>query len=206
MQKTYLIAFMCLLVATVKLVAQEGRKCGFDLFYNELLNVNSQVDLESHFQAQVKQRSMQKSNTIVTVPTVVHVIYRTQTQNISNQQINNQINVINNDFRKLNADTINVVSGDSKADLRIEFRLATQDPNGNASTGITKTATNIQNVCDFQNGTYDQVAPAWDRDSYMNIWVCEVGGGIAGFAFPPNTPGVSKGKDGIVIDLSLIHI
>jgi len=200
MNKFYLIAILFIQLFITILKAQETKKCGFDLIYQSLANDSDRIIFESNFQEQNKKRSNQKSSAIITIPTVVHVIYRNSTQNISNQQINNQINVINLDFRKLNADTTNVVGGDSKADMRIEFRLATQDPNGNVTTGVTRTSTSIPNVCDFNKGSYDSIVPAWDRDSYMNIWVCEAGSGVAGYAYPPNFPGVSKDADGIVVD------
>lgn len=182
------------------LFGQEHKVCGFGEIYHSLLKDSLNKDFEIQSKENEKKWSIHKSNEIITIPTVVHVIYRTATQNISNLQIQKQINIINDDYRKLNADTTNVVSGDSKADMRIEFRLATRDPQGNATTGITRTSTTLFNVGDFNSGTYAQIVPAWDRDSYMNIWVCEIGGGLAGFAFPPGLAGITASEDGIVID------
>ena len=54
----------------------------------------------------VKQKlSARLTNTIITIPVVVHVIYSKAEQNISDAQIHSQIEALNNDFRRLNADT-----------------------------------------------------------------------------------------------------
>ena len=72
-----------------------------------------------------------------TIPTVVHVVYRTERQNISNAQIDSQIRILNADFRKKNADRTKVpdVFEPLHADCRIQFRLATKDVFGNAASG-----------------------------------------------------------------------
>jgi hypothetical protein len=78
--------------------------------------------------------------TTIRIPVVVHVIYNTAQQNISDAQIQSQITVLNNDFRKLNADINKVPSefAGRAADTNIEFYLATTDPNGRPTTGITR--------------------------------------------------------------------
>jgi hypothetical protein len=136
---------------------------------------------------------------VITIPVVVHVLYRTSAQNISDAQINSQIAVLNNDFRRLNADITNtpgIFSGVA-SDVEIQFCLATIDPSGNATTGITRKSTTkssfgTNNSVKFnsQGGTN-----AWPRDSYLNIWVCNIGGGILGYA---QFPGGAAATDGVV--------
>ena len=83
--------------------------------------------------------------TIITIPIVVHVVWRNPQQNITDAQIFSQIDVLNKDFRKLNIDTINTptIWQPIAADCEIEFCMATIDPNGNATTGITRTQTTV---------------------------------------------------------------
>ena len=78
---------------------------------------------------------------VVTIPVVFHVLYKNTTQNISDAQINSQLTVLNNDYRKLNADFNSVVPAAFRplaADVEIVFCKATRTPTGAASTGITR--------------------------------------------------------------------
>jgi len=138
---------------------------------------------------------------VVVIPVVVHVVYRTTTENISDAQILSQIAVLNADFRKLNADVANtppLFSG-LAADSEIEFCMAQRDPSGNATTGITRkyynrTSWGTSNA--VKNPAQGGVAP-WDATKYLNIWVCNIGGGILGYA---QFPGGSTATDGVVVD------
>ena len=110
---------------------------------------------------------------------------------------NHRVDVLNADFRRLNADANN--TWPQAQDSEIEFCLATVDPNGNATTGITRTSTNTTAF-----GTNDQVKSnssggkdAWDASKYMNMWVCDISGGILGYA---QFPGGNPATDGVVID------
>ncbi|HEX5023660.1 MAG TPA: hypothetical protein VFV68_00245, partial [Agriterribacter sp.] len=80
---------------------------------------------------------------IVIIPVVVHVLYNKPGQNISNAQIQSQLAVLNKDFRKENADTAQIPPAFASlaADSRIQFELAKFDPEGRATSGITRKAT-----------------------------------------------------------------
>ncbi|NNL92387.1 MAG: T9SS type A sorting domain-containing protein [Saprospiraceae bacterium] len=132
---------------------------------------------------------------IVTIPVVVHVVYNTAAQNISTAQINSQITILNEDFRRLNSDANG--TWPQAADSEIEFCLATVDPNGNTTSGITRTSTSVT-----AHGTNDSVKftssggiDAWPTSDYLNIWVCNIGGGILGYA---QFPGGPASTDGVV--------
>lgn len=137
----------------------------------------------------------------ITIPVVVHVVYNTSEQNISDFQIQTQIAVLNEDYRKLNGDVGNVPSVWSNlvADVGIEFALATCNPNGFQTSGITRTQTSVDNWLTSDNikssamGGHDP----WDNDSYLNIWVGNIQSGFLGWAYQPGiTP---DWKDGVVI-------
>jgi hypothetical protein len=110
------------------------------------------------------------------IPVVVHVIHRGGPENISDDQIKSQIDVLNLDYRKKNTDVANVPAPFKPlaADAMIEFALATVDPNGQATNGITRTRTNrpqifADNAMKFTSqGGHD----AWDTARYLNMWVC----------------------------------
>jgi PKD repeat protein len=140
-------------------------------------------------------------NQVYIIPVVFHIIHENGNENISQEQINDAINVLNRDFRKLNADTADIVDAfdDIAADTYIEFRLATIDPDGNCHSGINRIVSPLTN-----DGTNSDMKALsyWPRNSYLNIWVCaEIGSGIAGFT---NLPGDVNGnwgafEDGIVM-------
>ncbi|MCS6990841.1 MAG: M43 family zinc metalloprotease [Chitinophagales bacterium] len=139
--------------------------------------------------------------TVVTIPVVFHVVYNTTAENLSDDQLLSQLQVLNEDFRRLNPDagSTRAAFAPVAADCEIEFCLAQRDPNGNPTNGIirvytTKTSfTSNDDVKKSSKGGSD----AWDRNSYLNIWVCDLSGGLLGYAQFPGGPATT---DGIVID------
>lgn len=151
-------------------------------------------------------RTMSDTVPVIRIPVVVHVVYNTSTQNISDAQIKSQIDVLNADYRRLNADTTNTPSVWKKlgGDSKIEFCLAIQDPDNNVTTGITRTNTtvtsfadpNMDNVKFSAKGGIDN----WDPTKYLNIWVCTLANKTLGYATFPTDLGDSPELDGVVID------
>ena len=136
-------------------------------------------------------------NGVISIPVVVHVVYNTSSENISDQQVFSQIQVLNEDFRRMNADADN--TWPQAADSEIEFCLATIDPSGNPTNGITRTATAASSFSTNDQVKFDSRGGknAWPSDQYMNIWVCDIGGSILGYA---QFPGGPVNTDGIVVD------
>jgi hypothetical protein len=137
----------------------------------------------------------------VTIPVVVNVVYNTTSQNISDAQIQSQIDVLNADFRRLNADVSNVpaVWQSLAADFEINFCLATQDPTGAATTGIRRRSTTSTSFSTNDAVKYNAQGglDAWDRNKYLNLWVCNLSGTLLGYA---QFPGGAAATDGVVID------
>ena len=102
-----------------------------------------------------------------------------QNQNISENQINSQIQVLNEDFRRLNSDGVNTPTAFSglASDVEIELRLASIDPNGNPTNGITRTSTTTTGfswTADDVKNSSSGGQNAWDSRNYLNIWVCNI--------------------------------
>ena len=137
----------------------------------------------------------------VTIPVVVNVIWNTTAENISDAQIQSQIDVLNADFRALNADRLNTPSIFSNliADFEINFCLATQDPSGNATTGIRRQNTTRTSFSsnDAMKYTAQGGLDAWDRNKYLNLWVCDLSSTLLGYA---QFPGGAAATDGVVCD------
>lgn len=140
----------------------------------------------------------------VVIPVVVHVIHRGGPENISKDQIQSQIDVLNHDYRKTNTD-ISKVPAPFKplaADAFVEFVLASKDPDGNPTDGITRTQTSVaefgaDNAMKFAaQGGHD----AWDSTRYLNMWVCpELMDGVNSLLGYAQFPGGLPATDGVAI-------
>jgi hypothetical protein len=130
---------------------------------------------------------------IYRIPVVVHIIYNTPEQNISDSQIQSQIVVLNDDYRRLNADARWTPTPfvPVAADSRIEFALAVRDPSCNSTSGITRTPTTVrcwswgdQRMKSSSTGGCDP----WDVKKYLNIWVVNYCNGLGESSFPGSPP------------------
>lgn len=137
---------------------------------------------------------------VITIPVVVHVLYKDASQNISDEQIHSQIDVLNKAFQLLHADTNKIPARfrDLAANCRIEFCLAKVDPQGYATNGIVRRSTwvTMYGVDDRIKFTDQGGSDAWDSQRYLNIWVGNLAGGIVGYSSPIGGP---ANKDGIAI-------
>lgn len=134
------------------------------------------------------------------IPVVVHVIYKTAEQNISYEQIQSQIDVLNEDFsgNSYNKAKIPDVWKNLNDDSNIRFHLARKDPAGNPASGITRTPTTLDAfpVSNQMKSTATGGQDAWPDTIYLNIWVCNLANNVLGFA---QYPGGNPETDGIVI-------
>ncbi len=137
---------------------------------------------------------------LITLPVVVHVVHRAPDENISDAQVKSQITVLNRDFRVKNPDKRNVpgVWKSLLADANIDFELATEDPDGKPTSGITRTATTVDSF-GLDNGVKSSATGGvnpWPTDRYLNFWVCRLSENLLGYAQFPGGPAET---DGVVI-------
>ena len=143
--------------------------------------------------------SFTAAGAVIVIPVVVHVLYNTAVQNISDAQVQSQIDVLNEDFRKRNADATKTPSMFTGlvSDIGIEFRLATRTPLGAVTNGIIHKYTKTQSwgTNDAMKNSKRGGADAWDTGKYLNIWACNLGQGLLGYA---QFPGGAASTDGVV--------
>jgi hypothetical protein len=138
-----------------------------------------------------RETAVPKKAKLVTIRTVVHVVYKTDEQNVSLTQIRSQITALNKDFRATNADrsTTPAPWRGLITDSRIRFKLVK----------VTRTRT-AKNGFGFDDGvkrpSSGGIAPV-DPKRHMNIWVCALTGGLLGYAQFPGGPAAT---DGVVIN------
>lgn len=151
-----------------------------------------------------------QSGGVITIPVVVHVIHNGQpvgtAPNITDPQVESQITVMNNDFRRLTG-TPGFNNNPIGADVMVQFALAKVDPNGNPTNGINRV-----NLCQASWSTVainSTVKPTtqWDPALYLNMWSVQFSDPtLLGYAqFPDasglgglNTSGGAANTDGVV--------
>ena len=144
-----------------------------------------------------------QSELVYKIPIVFHVVYNNSSQYVTYAQVQSQLQVLNADYRRLNSDTglAPSVFKALGADAGIEFCLAKQDPNGLPTSGVTYTMSSnssfsydTEDVKNSNTGGKD----AWDTKKYLNVWVCNLQGGILGYyPYPMN---IGNATDGVVIN------
>jgi len=199
--------FIFALLLIFQLQSPAQRFCGTTEYLNELKNENSNITqsqelLEIRIQQFIQENSSSTQRMVLLIPVVVHVVYNTDAENISDAQVQSQIDVLNEDYRKLNADanlTPNIYQS-LAADCEIEFCLATRTIDNLPTNGITRTQSTAGNF--GMGNAVKQAATggkdAWNSTRYLNIWVCDLSEPVLGFATLPGT--ASAPFDGVVID------
>jgi hypothetical protein len=149
------------------------------------------------FQANKASNANRVTAGLVTIPVVVHVVYNTAAQNVSQAQIDAQIKVLNEDFAKTNTDVSNTPSVFTAAATNVRFVLAKRDPSGNATTGVVRRSTKTRSFSsnDFVKYTSKGGSDAWPASQYLNLWLCNLGQGLLGYA---QFPGGAAATDGVV--------
>jgi len=196
MKKTTLLLTALLLAAVFTYAQTPQRKCGTMDYLEQ--QKSADPSLENNMQALDDQ--MQKwidnnqdyinnSKVVITVPVVVHVVYSTTAQNITDARVQEQINILNRDYAGLNTHSMGSFSTSLKVNTELQFCLAQRTPTGAATTGIERRSTTVTSFSS-NNGVkyYSQGGlDAWNPSKYINIWVCNLGGGLCGYAQFPST-------------------
>ena len=149
------------------LLSQDILPCGKNIMSNVAIsnepNLKKNLDSLRNQQNSILNKISFKNNYII--PTVIHIIHDGGSSNISNDQIYDAIRIINEDFNKLNDDTIYVNEEFTNiiADIGVEFKLAQIDEFGNCTKGITRTFSSLT------NNAYENVKNLvkWDPSSCL---------------------------------------
>ncbi len=193
--------------------AQENR-CGTTEAINELyLNHPELIKQEAEYNATLQRKIADKaqqraarSEEVYIIPVVFHIIHTNGDENIPDANIQDQIDILNRDYRKLNTAEIDLIKTKTPntpydtlaADIKIEFRLAQIDPYGNCTNGIERIYSPLTN-----NANDRAKLNQWPREKYLNVWVVKTigtGGNVAGYAYYPSAVATYLAPyDGILI-------
>lgn len=134
-----------------------------------------------------------------TLPIVVHIVHQNGVENISDAQILQAVDDLNDAF-----ENVGYYDQGTGVNTQIEFCLATQDPDGNPTDGITRDANVLTDMILETQDIALKDLNRWDPLRYINIWVVReisslsFGSGVAGYAYFPSSHG--QPEDGIVVE------
>ena len=197
------------------------KKCNTTFLMNKELAENPEYQLSRLKIIESYQPSddVATNKEVITIPIVVHVVYKNthanigSGTNISNERIEDAIRILNEDYTKTNPEFPNPPRNtfvNSAGNANLQFCLATVDPNGNPTSGVTRTMTTKSNF-DPDTESNDMKRnntggkDGWDPSKYLNIWVCDLavtgsGGMVLGYAYLPGLPSWMNWRDGLVVD------
>ena len=205
MKQLFLILGTIITVSTT-ILAQNGLRCGSDVAMQKVFDANpalkARMDAKNNAQS-ITDRKGTKQVGPFTIPVVFHILHLGGIEDISDAQVLDQINILNIDFAKRNADTTEIISSfKSFADsTNIHFVLATKDPQGNCTNGIVHYASADSKWDDSSPTLYSQ---GWNPTKYMNIYVVKSiklsnGFGAAGYTYLPGSWSTGSSTDAIVV-------
>jgi uncharacterized protein YjdB len=204
---------LCLMILLTGIGFSQKKRCGTDeLNFNRLQQNPSLIEIRKQQEVELKKSILNssKKRLNLTIPVVVHVVYNTDLENISDEQINSQIQALNRDFNNLNSDSLrsNHAFYPLVGNLGIKFELAAIDPSGKKTTGITRTKTSKVNWIeddlnkDNMKFTSSGGIENWDPKRYLNIYTVRFADAVQllGYAYFPEDLASFPETDGVVID------
>ncbi|MEZ4799573.1 MAG: M43 family zinc metalloprotease [Flavobacteriales bacterium] len=201
-----IFTFLLALASSSFAFSQHDHVCGSDLMHNRLKQEDPEFEQrQEDYNRQLREKIAEmKSNgerdeEVYIIPVVFHIVHNYGPENISDEQIYDQMRILNEDYRLLNEDITDVVPEfqDIVGDARIEFRLPTKDFAGNCTNGIDRIASTETYI-----GDDGSKLNAWPRDRYLNVWIVStMEDGVAGYAYYPSAvpSGISAMRDGVII-------
>jgi PKD repeat protein len=183
----------------------QHRVCGTDELHEQMLQDpryrQAMEEQEQRYQAHIDNPTHRVSGVVRKIPVVVHFIQSSDIELVSDAEVQTQISVLNEDFRKM-ANTPGFGGG---VDTEYEFCLATIDPNGCPTTGINRVISPQWTYHEQADAVFMKGLIQWNPRMYFNIWVprtIETANGtgqVIGYATFPFSLSVSPNLDGVVI-------
>ncbi len=176
--------------------------CSQKASWENAIAKNPKLEIQ-HQKWEEKMRPLTTSNSLAKpisqfdLPIVVHIIHENGNENISDAQVEQGIEELNEAFANEG-----YYSQNFGVDTDIQFCLATKDPNGNLTTGINRIVSSLTEMNLDTDDLDLKNLIRWNPNNYINIWlvrkICDNAGdcGTAGYAYLPSAHGTDI--DGIV--------
>ncbi len=173
-------------------------RCGTQTVMDELMKKYPSLKQEMELSRQKTLLAYQqlkntlRPNVIYTIPVVVHIIMPNP-GSVTDAQVLSQIDVLNEDYAGLNADSTRIPAAFKPlyGKSNIRFCLARRDTKGDATNGIVRIASSTissPGLKDPVKFTCTGGSDAWDATKYLNIWVCQMPSGFLGYSFYASDP------------------
>lgn len=199
-----------LLFVGLQAMSQGHLNCGTDEMHQKSFQEHPEYNagitrayerLQAETAAYIQQIKPKSGNPYI-IPIVFHIIHNYGPENIADAQVLDAVRLINEQFRKRNADTTSIIQPFKAiaADCEIEFRIAQLDPNGNCTSGITRTVSALTSIGDHQVKSLIQ----WPPNKYLNVYICAEAAGLAGHSMMPPSADTIPQWDGIVMRHSYV--
>jgi hypothetical protein len=179
-----------------------GHVCASDVARTQLMGLHPERIRKEELQNEAIRLSSlvhsgNREDEVRTISVVVHIMHQNGEENISDDQVMQGIDDLNDAFANLGD-----YSSLEGADTKIQFCLAQQDPQGLPTNGITRHETVLTNMILEYEDAVLKAGTQWDPELYLNIWLvneinsASLGSGVAGYAYLPSSHGMPE--DGIV--------
>ena len=198
MKKTNLLLSCGLLLSTILFAQNRSEKWCYTDQQTEILQqqnpalIQQQEEMEDYILSFKNSYDPISKKATIIIPVVVHNITHDGGEGyVSKATIDAQIDRLNLDFQRLNADTFMTrdIFKPYASSLDLEFRLAHLDPNGVCTEGIVRKESPLS----FNGGDAVKAVSYWDSKKYFNIWVVDEiqdngdGSYVAGYAQFPSS-------------------
>ena len=202
MKKFYVTFILVLLSLTTTTNLFSQRNCHTMEYLHDMQEkdptiLQKMLRIENHTHNFEKSAELRSEKTII-IPVVFHVLFNTTSEKISEEVLLSQIEVLNEDFQRLNTDQTNLWS--QAANVNLEFRLASIAPDQTPTNGMLHKFTNKPYFQANNDMKFDELggSDAWPTDQYLNIWVCDLFGNKIGYAQFPGAGGYET--EGVALD------
>lgn len=193
----FYLFFLCVSIQLSAQITERNCEGTIEYYYRE-----KQEALEAFTKEWIEGSINTRNLGRINIPVVVHIVYQSEAENISDEQIHSQIAALNRDFHleNDNLDKVHPEFKDRIGKVGFTFCLASTDPNGNPTTGITRKRTLETNIF---NGEVPWIyysnrggKDAWNTEEYLNIWVTKTSNSL-GFGSKPYQNKLEE--DGVVV-------
>ncbi|HAD97885.1 MAG TPA: PKD domain-containing protein, partial [Cryomorphaceae bacterium] len=190
-KNTCFIALLAL--SSFSLFSQNTIPCYFDQYTNNKSLQAAEGKIQAALQKKLASAfKKESSDSVRTIPVVVHIIHNGGPENISDAQVQSQIQILNEDYGKMPG-----TNGDGNGvDTKVRFCLANKDPYGNCTNGIVRVNSPLTNHQSYQRALLKELS-FWDNTRYLNIYIVKsINGNVGGYS---SFPGGPPAEDGVVV-------
>lgn len=203
--QAYTVLFVFTLLSSKTLFCQDIPRCATGKYpktHRGISNAFEKLVIDTHGQKNIEARSEK------TIPVVFHVLYHSEGENLPDAILFDQLERLNKDFNGQNGDGQKVPSNFKSfvGSLPVRFCLATQDPNGEPSSGIIRRYTPRKRIGLTDDLFFEERggSTAWNTDAYLNIWIADTGDRVTGYSSIPTTAFLGTGRDGVVLNPNIV--